>query len=471
MSIMEQKKNRSDHYTKPQQEDNMKKQLEDLQMKYDEVLKSGMEHCRRRMDLESLVEKYKKFKEQDQKLAEDLQKEVSEKTFIIDEKNSKINELMKTVHSLKVKYEESKMEVHSNINPSKIENKPEQQKQEVTEHIKDLRKHNDFLEKHLDLLLVAQTKLSAPEIEGVDKELMVAKQRIEKLEVNLDIERRKAEAVLADKKNLETEINNLKAAMTISNTTLNHLSLQLKGVEERITSKEHLDAIADRATINEKWALLNKQVYNDITSIKNESINRYSQENKNTLDYAEINTLTKEKNIMVKEDKIVRQELCASSLHSNIQVRSKPLPDLALSAARENTAMQEKDVETQQQSNPSYLGKHNIREIGEKQRKDVIVQRCLIPRPIRSSKEKIISADNQTRKEVKTQRIKLQSIDSQGPRSAFQKAVHRKEKHSGLINPSVQNAKDADNRHVNMLGGYTTNKRFGLLTRRIIDPG
>ena len=87
MSIMEQKKNRSDHYTKPQQEDNMKKQLEDLQMKYDEVLKSGMEHCRRRMDLESLVEKYKKFKEQDQKLAEDLQKEVAEKTFIIDEKN------------------------------------------------------------------------------------------------------------------------------------------------------------------------------------------------------------------------------------------------------------------------------------------------------------------------------------------------------------------------------------------------
>ena len=107
---------------KAQQVDNLKEQLEELQRKYDEVLKSGMDHCRRRMDLESLVEKYKKYKVQDQKLAEDLQKEVAEKTFIIDEKNSKINELMKTVHSLKVEHQESQMEGRSmNIKPPQIE--------------------------------------------------------------------------------------------------------------------------------------------------------------------------------------------------------------------------------------------------------------------------------------------------------------------------------------------------------------
>ena len=73
---------------------------------------------------------------------------------------------------------------------------------------------------------------------------------------------------------------------------------------------------------------------------------------------------------------------------------------------------------------------------------------------------------------MKIERIKLQSIDSPKRRSTFEKTVHRKEKHSGLIDHTIPNTKDTNNnKHVNLLGGSTTNKRFGLLTRRIIDPG
>ena len=74
-----------------QQVEGLKNQLEELQKKYDEVLKSGMDHCRRRMDLEIQVDKYKKSKERDLNQTEDLQNQVTER---ISEFMKRMKELM-----------------------------------------------------------------------------------------------------------------------------------------------------------------------------------------------------------------------------------------------------------------------------------------------------------------------------------------------------------------------------------------
>ena len=159
MSIVEEKKTMSrKDTTEAQQVEYLKEQLEELQRKYDEVLKSGMNHCQQRMDLESLVEKYKKFKVQDQKLAEDLEKQVADKTFVIDAKNSRINELSKALDSEKLKTEELLHIKNSKIieESSRPGNWLDQQlREQVKEHIDDLRRHNKFLEKHFEGLLVS----------------------------------------------------------------------------------------------------------------------------------------------------------------------------------------------------------------------------------------------------------------------------------------------------------------------------
>ena len=115
---------------------------------------------------------------------------------------------------------------------------------------------------------------------------------------------------------------------------------------------------------------------------------------------------------------------------------------------------------------------------------NVFAKRCLIPIPIKYSKVKFTS--EQTSPKVSIPGTK--QADTSKQMSQFSHAVHRKEKHSGVINPSIRNAKDkANNKHLNKLESFTTkedlesrqnvlrrsikNKRFGLVTSRVIEPG
>ena len=175
---------------------------------------------------------------------------------------------MKSMDLLKVHNQEILEEVPSmRAKPTNIEQKPNEHLEEkVSEHIKDLRKHNDFLEKHLDLLLVAHDKQRTPHVEVTDNELIEAKQRIVKLEGELDLERQQIKAFKANEEKLKTDIIDLKNAMALSTRTLEDVSKEVKGLRIILSIKEDIRDItnADKFNINRKLKVyLQKQVHNE----------------------------------------------------------------------------------------------------------------------------------------------------------------------------------------------------------------
>ena len=121
---------------------------------------------------------------------------------------------------------------------------------EVTKHVKDLRRHNDFLEKHLGLLLVANDKRRASQVEAIDKEVAITRQRIDKLEREKDLERQQKEIAKTNEVKLKTDIIELKNSMALNNRTLEDLSTQIKGLQNITSMKGDIEAMANTGIVN-----------------------------------------------------------------------------------------------------------------------------------------------------------------------------------------------------------------------------